>query len=41
MVSASTLINKVLGVKDMYNESIDVVDNPITGIREINIHARP
>ena len=41
MVSASTLINKVLGVKDMYIESIDVVDNPVTDIHEINIHARP
>ena len=41
MVSANTLINRILGVKYMYNESIDVVDNPVTGIREINIHARP
>ena len=41
MVSASTLINKILGVKDMFNESVDVVENPVTGIREINIHARP
>ena len=41
MVSANTLINKVLNVKDMFNESIDIVENPVTGIREISIHARP
>ena len=41
MVSANTLINRVLGVKYMYNESIDVVENPATGMREITIHARP
>ena len=41
MVSANTLINKILGVKDMYNEYVEFVDNPVTGIREVNIHARP
>jgi hypothetical protein len=40
-IEITQVLNKVLGVKYMYNESIDVVDNPVTGIREINIHARP
>ena len=41
MVSTNTLINKILSVKGMYNESIEVIDNPSNGIREIIIHARP
>ena len=41
MVSANTLINQILNVKEMYNESIEFFQNPKTNIREMKIHARP
>ena len=41
MVSASTLIKKILGVKDTFIESVEVKENTNSGILEVHIYARP